>query len=191
MVTTFLVCTDIRHSMRFLTNAHLGKQRVEGCQIVNALYRGTGWKNHPATNMWRGYEYALMYYVNCAIQEWINRGCHNTIPFYNLPEHIVFPWWVSWEKLHRSHRSLLRRKDPNHYNFLYDDEFLYLGYIWPTDAMYSYRDVSVHELALPLTERLLYARYCSGVLRSGNRAGEVCGKLLQLHDMTFCAVHSR
>lgn len=136
MVTTFLICSDIRRSMRYLTNAHLGKQRTEGLQIVNALVKGgKGWQKHPATVMWRGYEYALMYYVNCAIHEWISRGCENNIPYYELPTNIVFPWWVEWVKLHRSHRSLLRRKDPLHYNFQFDDEFRNLGYIWVTSGL--------------------------------------------------------
>jgi hypothetical protein len=190
MVTTFLICSDIRRSMRYLTNMHLGKQRVEGCQIVNALLYGGGWQNHPATVMWRGYVYALMYYVNCAIQEWIGRGCKNTIPYYVLPDEIVFPWWVTWVKLHRSHRSLPRRKNPSHYNFPFDDEFRFLGYIWPTDEMYYRQEEHVSLLAFTLTERLMYPRYCTAILKSGPRKKKPCGKLLQLHNYVYCSIHT-
>lgn len=191
MVTTFLVCSNIRQSMRYLTDLHLGKQRIEGIQIVNALTKGGGWQDHPATVMWRGYEYALMYYVNCAIHEWICRGRVNTKLYYELPDNIVFPWWVEWSKLHRSHRNLLRLKDPLHYNFPYDSEFQGLGYIWPTDEMYPWRDIPVSQLAHPLTERLVNPQYCTAILQDGKRGGEVCDRLLQLHDVEICGLHRR
>jgi len=36
----------------------LGKQRVETYQILKALLgESKGWRNHPATRMWEGYEF--------------------------------------------------------------------------------------------------------------------------------------
>jgi hypothetical protein len=178
--------------MTYLSDRHLGKQRVEGMQIVSALVYKTGWKNHPAAKMWKGYEYALMYYVNCCIDEWVKRGRNNNMEKYELPRKIKFPWWIRWDKLHRSHRALLNKKDPLHYNFEYDPEFDKIGYIWPTDEMYEHRHLSIRKLGLPLTDRLLHAKYCKATLVSGVNKGKRCSRLLQLHDEgKLCGVHSR
>lgn len=177
--------------MQYLSDKHLGKQRVEGAQIVTALINGGGWQNHPATVMWRGYEYALMYYVNCCIDEWVSRGRVNNMEKYDLPESYPFPWWVRWDKLHRSHRALLNKKDPSHYKFEYDAKFDKIGYIWPTEEMRDYQHLSIRRLGVPLTERLLNARYCKAVLVSGKNKGKKCLRLLQLHDEKWCGIHSR
>ena len=177
--------------MTYLSNLHLGKQRVEGAQIVKALVEGGGWQQHPATMMWRGYEYALMYYVNCCIDEWVNRGKNNNMEKYVVPRKIKFPWWIRWDKLHRSHRSLLRKKNPSHYKFEKDPEFDEIGYIWPTDEMYNHRHLSIKKLGSPLTERLIDPRYCKAILVSGLNKGKRCRRLLQLHDWRVCATHSR
>ena len=60
----------------------LGKQRVETYQVLNILLDRTatkGWRNHPVTRMWEGYEEALKLYQNFTIQEWINRGYKNNM----------------------------------------------------------------------------------------------------------------
>ena len=58
----------------------LGKQRVETWQIYRALTgQSTGWVNHPATKMWRGYKQALLYYGICMCREWIKRGYNDTM----------------------------------------------------------------------------------------------------------------
>lgn len=177
--------------MQYLSDRHLGKQRTEGAQIVSALLYGGGYEKHPATNMWRGYEYALMYYVNCCIDEWVKRGRVNNMEKYELPDTYKFPWWVKWNKLHRSHRALLNKKDPSHYKFEYDPSFDKIGYIWPTDEMEEYQHLSVRRLGSPLTKRLLNARYCKVRLISGKNVGKKCRRLLQLHDVEKCGIHSR
>src|SRR4051794_10899397 len=56
VVQTFLPYADFDASAAVLDDRRLGKQRVETMQVLRALvfpsYRG--WKNHPATRMWRG-----------------------------------------------------------------------------------------------------------------------------------------
>ena len=129
---TFLPYADFEQSARCLDNKRLGKQRVECLQILNALYTGRGWVHHPATLMWRGYEQALVEYGLVICKTWIARGfndtCYDKIGFYpvNAPR---YPWWLGLSKLHDSHQSNLKRKNPKHYaHFDVPDD---LPYWWP------------------------------------------------------------
>ena len=108
---TFLPNSDFKTSVKCLDNMRLGKQRVEAMQILNALLYGKGWVNHPATKMWKGYEPALMYYHDLAIQEWVCRGFNNTMTEYE-PDvlTIIYPPWFGNEDFHKSHQSNLMRK---------------------------------------------------------------------------------
>ena len=79
---TFLPYTSFEDVARTLDRKRLGKQRVEGMQILNVLakppnYTGA-WVHHPAVKMWRGYEDALKQYVNID-----DRGMETP----GLPEH--------------------------------------------------------------------------------------------------------
>ena len=70
---TFLPYSDYKKTFECLDYRRLGKQRVETFQILNVLLNRTntkGWRNHPATKMWRGYENALKLYLNECIDEW-------------------------------------------------------------------------------------------------------------------------
>ncbi len=72
---TFLPLPDMRASMRTLDRARLGKQRVEGVQILRTrLGISSGWVRHPAVRMWEGHEWALARYVGFACLEWQARG---------------------------------------------------------------------------------------------------------------------
>jgi hypothetical protein len=54
---TFLPFADFADSAASLDPRRLGKQRVEVLQIVRAItWPKYGWRNHPAANMWRGFE---------------------------------------------------------------------------------------------------------------------------------------
>ena len=67
---TFLPVADFKESAKYLDYKRLGKQRVEGMQLLNAMqpdYDKKGWLNHPATVMWTGYQNALKLYVNVMI----------------------------------------------------------------------------------------------------------------------------
>jgi hypothetical protein len=90
-----------------------------------------GWRNHPVTVMWTGYESALQLYQNYTIQEWISRGYKNTMLLEDVDMNsIVLPHWFGLEEFHRSHRSNLLRKDYEYYS-QYFDEDPNLPYYWP------------------------------------------------------------
>ena len=143
---TFLPYASFSESARVLDRQRLGKQRVETLQIAKALVTGTGWVNHPATRMWAGNLGSLYQYQAAICYEWTTvRGYRDTclektavlldfIP--DDPEQIVQceccnPRWLGDEELHRSHRSNLLRKAPEHYRMYWPDEPDDLPYVWP------------------------------------------------------------
>lgn len=132
---TFLPYTDFVDVARTLDNRRLGKQRVEGLQILHIIgtpgYVG-GWMNHPAVHMWRGYDNALQLYINAMIDEWRRRGFHNTMQYYDLAhKKIEMPWWLGDPRLHNSHKSNLLRKEPAYYRQFGWDVPEDLPYFWP------------------------------------------------------------
>lgn len=128
---TFLPYSDFKKTVEILDYRRLGKQRVETYQVLNILLGRTqsrGWVNHPVTKMWRGYEEALKLYQNFTISEWINRGYKNNMSFEDVNESkVVMPLWMGDERIHRSHRSNLLRKDFQYYSQYFDE---------PTDIEY-------------------------------------------------------
>lgn len=136
---TFLPYSSFNGSIGYLDKQRLGKQRVECVQILNTLLgKSTGWKNHPAVKMWRGYEPALLKYFEETLRVWKILGFKNTkcelhynnfrIELFSVP--IVKPTWLGDERLHRSHRSNLLRKNFDHYSQWFDEP-LDLPYFWP------------------------------------------------------------
>jgi hypothetical protein len=149
-VQTFLPYPDFERSARSLDDRRLGKQRVEGIQVLRGLIRpGYGWRHHPAVKMWQGYEEALGRYVLTCCEVWTGRGfadtCAATIVA-DLREHGIarvrrqaelaadgsLPPWLGNDSFHRSHQSSLVRKDPEHYRAQFPDVPDDLEYIWPT-----------------------------------------------------------
>ena len=123
IMQTFLPTKNFKKSAKMLDYRRLGKQRVEGMQLINSLspdYSMKGWLNHPARLMWRGYENALKYYTNTMIKEWIARGYNNTMQLYEIEQPIVFPQWLGYPELHKSHRMNLLRKDYDFYKQHFD-----------------------------------------------------------------------
>lgn len=136
---TFLPYSDFQKSVEVLDYRRLGKQRVETFQVLNILLDRTdskGWRNHPVTLMWRGYEEAMKLYQNITIQEWIKRGYKNTMSYEIVdPAKLVFPSWLGNEDFHFSHRMKLAWKN---WEFYYDKFSDVLNqpidepeYIWP------------------------------------------------------------
>ncbi len=97
--------------------------------------------------MWRGYEEALGSYGLAMVERWCSLGrsdtCAATIvadlaaagvrsprPQAKLPERGVPPW-LGDEAVHRSHRSALVRKDPEHYRPHFPDVPDDPPYVWP------------------------------------------------------------
>jgi hypothetical protein len=142
---TFLPYTNFDECARVLDTKRLGKQRVEGYQILRTLSGVTpGWRNHPAVKMWRGYEAALALYTITVCKEWQSRGYADTLlakvsSEYLLPriDQGVEPQMPSWllgdesEKLTLSHRSNLLRKDFLFYMRYGWNVPIDLDYYWP------------------------------------------------------------
>lgn len=130
-IQTFLPYPNINRSLECLDYRRLGKQRVEAYQIYRANqsdYKG-GWQNHPIARMWRGYDDALLHYMNCSILEWVRRGYNNTMLLADVVFPIEYPPWFSREDFHASHRSNLLRKDKefySRYNWSEPDNLLYV-----------------------------------------------------------------
>ena len=129
---TFLPLPDFRETARVLDYKRLGKQRVEAWQILQAMKRTSGgWVNHPAVNMWRGYEPALMEYGRIVCVEWRERGYNDTM-LDRFPESdVVYPSWLGDPDFHRSHQANLVRKLPDHYRKYFPDVDETLPYVWP------------------------------------------------------------
>lgn len=146
---TFLPYPEFEASARALDAKRLGKQRVETLQVVRALTRpGYGWANHPAVLMWKGFEEALGRYGLTCCEVWVERGfgdsCAASITAdlgaaglagfrnqHELEQAGALPPWLGDEEFHRSHRSALIRKDPDHYGPLFPGTPDDLPYVWP------------------------------------------------------------
>jgi hypothetical protein len=149
-VQTFLPYADFEQSARALDRKRLGKQRVECIQVVRGLTRPDyGWRHHPAVKMWKGFEEALARYAFTCCDVWTELGfgdtCATTITADLRPHGVravrsqaelaeagALPPWLGDEAFHRSHRSSLVRKDPDHYRPLFPDVPDDLEYVWPS-----------------------------------------------------------
>ena len=132
---TFLPYADFESTARVLDRQRLGKQRVECLQLLTAINVGGGWSNHPAANMWRGYEQSLIDYGVVICDEWIRRGykdtCRPLIRNFRYSFKLSGPpHWLGDEAFHRSHRSNLTRKKPEHYSQFWIEP-PDLEYVWP------------------------------------------------------------
>ena len=134
---TFLPFADFRSCARVLDRQRLGKQRVEAWQILRALRDPSyGWQSHPAVRMWRGYENALIEYGIAVCDEWLKRGYKGTMrerfrSSYPWHQTAPRPPFIGSAPFHRSHRSNLLRKLPEHYRKFWPKLSDSLPYIWP------------------------------------------------------------
>lgn len=130
---TFLPYADFQKSARVLDKRRLNKQVLEASQILSALAGKTqGWRNHPATRMWRGYEEALRHYYNVCWDVATKRGVqYKKLP--RLPDEVSveYPDWLYTTDICRTHRSNLLRKDREFYSVFGWNEPDNLDYIWP------------------------------------------------------------
>lgn len=139
---TFLPYPDFSASAASLHPKHLGKQRLEVAQLLDALHdldnEHGGWAprsvwNHPVTEMWRGYEPQLATYGLIICAEWIERGynsngsCENKILHHltaassGEDTQMLYPPWFGDVRFHEMHRSVLIRKMPAHYGPLFPE----------------------------------------------------------------------
>lgn len=137
---TFLPYASFTDTAIVLDNKRLGKQRVETLQILKALtIPEYGWKNHPAVKMWEGFIPELVNYGQQICLEWRSRGFNDTClekisAFSDIQVTTPVVPWITPE-LCLSHRSNLKRKDPEFYNKLFVNDPDNLPYIWPTQII--------------------------------------------------------
>lgn len=146
--------TFVPYGRAFAANAavldrqRLGKQRVEGLQILRTLKGIThGWANHPAVKMWDGYEDALGYYTIIICDTWTSYGYKDTcakkvrellphltpavVHYEPIRGTIEIPKWLDDIEVALSHRSNLIRKKPDWYGAVWPDVPNDLPYKWP------------------------------------------------------------
>lgn len=128
---------DFAGNAKVLDMKRLGKQRVEGLQILNAITgKASGWRNHPIVKMWDGYELALYEYVAAMCDEWTSKGYKDTCKdkaksvVYGINKPVVMPPWLFDSDLAVSHQSNLIRKLPEHYGLLWPGVPNDLPYKW-------------------------------------------------------------
>lgn len=144
---TFLPFSSFSESAKHLDYRRLGKQRVETKQILSCLgaiptdkpYKA--WRNHPATEMWRGFEGCLASYGAAMSWHWRERGYKdNLLPeFLDVMDQTGYcednpnhqPPWLGDKRLHDSHQSRLVQKMPEYYT-LFGWTITYPDYWWPT-----------------------------------------------------------
>jgi len=133
---TFLPYPDFKKSAACLDNKRLNRQIMEAKIIYDIIIENRtsgGWVNHPATAMWRGYPEALALYINACLDEWkINRKKNHS--YEKIPiadeKNVKMPPWLGGERLHRSHRSNLLRKDAWYDQFGWTESWD-IPYFWP------------------------------------------------------------
>ena len=128
---TFLPYKSFEETAKVLDWRRLGKQRVEGMQIINAINnpKQKGCVNHTATVIWKPYVEALKLYTNTIIEEWIRRGYNNNMKIYEI-ENLTMPHWLGKESFHSSHRANLLRKDYEYYSQFGWKENPESPYVW-------------------------------------------------------------
>lgn len=130
---TWLPYANFEETARCLDRQRLGKQRVEGTQILQILAgEESNWAHSPIVKMWRGAEFVLVDYVWTMCEEWVRRGYKDTRKeiiirlateqIQKLVENpgpdswsLRQPPWLGQESLHRYHRIVLLRKNFDHY----------------------------------------------------------------------------
>lgn len=134
---TFLPFEDFTECAKVLDYRRLGKQRVESCQVLNALAGNSkGWVNHPAVKMWRGFEHCLIDYNIAICEEWISRGYKDSMADKTLSFLEVFqkktyaPKWLGDKHLHDSYKGVLFHKNPDYYKEFQQFENL-ISIPWP------------------------------------------------------------
>lgn len=171
---TFMTNHDYAIVSYQLDNKRLGKQRVETYQIMRSLTGiSGGWINHPATQMWQGYEYSLAEYGLQMCEEWLSRGFKDSLyqRFADALDSLPYskqPWWVANSSLHKTHQSNLLRKDFAHYSqhFQVQDD---LPYVWPSPTEETFRLGTLKDRTTDMT-------MINGVIYlTATQVAEMCG----------------
>lgn len=143
MVNTF-VTSDSPSCVKYLDKRRLNSQRNEAHIILKVLEGknesvAKGYKNHPATLMWKGHTEALKVYINRCIRYYKERGGNCELKKFRVDKKkVIWPWWFTCEELHLSHKCSLLRKDSKYYSKIFKLEekekvWMKYGYVWPSD----------------------------------------------------------
>jgi len=140
---------DFRMSARCLDKKRLFKQVVEARQILATngitVYKndGTTYKpshrNHPCVKMWYGYDNALMQYHNEFLNVCLSKGIQTDIKHFDISGEIVLPPWMSDDRIYRSHKSNLLKKDHDFYGHYGWDVPTDIEYVWGYNDRYNDR----------------------------------------------------
>ncbi len=117
-------------------------QRSDTLKIMTALMIGRGETGHPATRIWRRYEWSLLEYQYSICLEWLRRDQHDRHNilvqtedmYYSNIEWVepgVSPAWLMDGRLHMSHQSNLIRLRPDHYRSYFDPITDNFEMYWP------------------------------------------------------------
>lgn len=150
---TFLPYPSLDRSAACLDRLRLGNQRLETKQIINTLLKkqrgeSAGWQNHPAVMMWEGHIPALADYGLVCCRHWILRGYKDTQLDFFLEtkdravrdkQDLSMPAWFGDERVHRSHRAALLRKDPEWYGLCNWRKYDVSREPWPEDYFWPVR----------------------------------------------------
>lgn len=134
---TFLPYESFSQSASCLDWRRLGNQRVEAMQILRILVQENtdpgskpGYRNHPAVAMWRDHYRQLHRYAVAMCKEWTSRGYKDTClqkihDLYHEMYDTSYPYdcfpsqkphWLGDAAFHSSHRSILLKKNLEHYS---------------------------------------------------------------------------
>jgi hypothetical protein len=151
---TFLPYSDFASCAGVLDLRRLGKQIIEGGQILRTLLDDSrSWQSHPAVRMWRGHEASLLEYVRACAAEWRRRRGRDHGAWINLLAWLQDrgylplppagnPPWLGDERFHSSHRANLLRKYPEWYGEFDWDEDPATPYVWPVARVTGSRSIS-------------------------------------------------
>jgi hypothetical protein len=200
MVNTFII-GSFEFTAKNLDKQRRFKQAVESHQIIETIIKkqngqtNVGFGNHPAVIMWENYLDALKDYYNIVLKYAIEVDKVETkMTYYEVPENVEVPWFCEYKPLIFSHRARLYQKNPSFYENRFDfpEEYLNIGYIWIREDREIYEKAKtikqIAKLADPLNEKYIDPQYCPAILKSGKRAGEECGRLLNPNN-DFCGTH--
>jgi Pyrimidine dimer DNA glycosylase len=143
---TFLPWPDFTASAACLDSARLGKQIVEGYQVMRCLTGdgSRGWGSHPVVSGWRGCEGALMSYLDAMHTDWQRRRdddaqhkahthCRDLFSSQRITASEP-PWWLGSPGFHLSHQLNLARKDDAYRATFSIPSSVHVGnepYLWP------------------------------------------------------------
>ncbi len=142
---TFLPFSNFSECARVIDNKRLWKQILEANQLYQIIKnKRAGYRNHPATLMWKDYAPVLKYYRNVFVNEWLKRRLTEP-PGIEPLDYGTFcndkvcenPFWFNDERLYSSHRAALLHKNFNYYSKFGWKEKPELKYYWPKNEKAS------------------------------------------------------